>query len=104
MRIESFVYIFEKDIDLDLRIEGLKRLSAIRFTFLCDLAVLYIHEGLHMEADQVIKEIIKKGKDLRSGDHDMIVEKYLHPYCTNKKWKECTEITSLFLGKNINYF
>jgi hypothetical protein len=104
LRIESFVYLFEKDLPLSNRIEGLKRLSKIRFIFLFDLAILYIKEGMTKEADMVINEIIEKGKDLKTVHFDAVIAKFLHPYCSEKKWEECIRISKKFLHHEESYF
>jgi hypothetical protein len=102
--IEGHIYLFEKDIDFLQREEGLRRLSTFNYYYLFYHAIFYINEGHHLKADNVIKKIINEGKGLRVNGSDRIIEKYLHPYCSKKKWKECSRISSLFLEKKSHYW
>ncbi len=98
LNLLSHMLFYENFFPMEKRIDRLRQFSKRNLMSHLTLVAFFLKNGRTNDADIEIKSIIKKMKDRKVDQNEfhLITFRLVHPYCLEKKWLECLEITAPF--------
>lgn len=97
---QSYVLFYEKDFDLQKRMDTLSKLGQTTYFPKIVLASLNAQEDRKDEVDRIMNEIYGEKDQIKwSNYHEPMVAEVLAPYCLKNNMQKCLEISSHFTVK-----
>ena len=97
---QSYVLFYEKDFDLQKRMDTLSKLGQTTYFPKIVLATLNAQEDRRDEVDRIMNEVYSDKDQIKwSNYHEPMVAEVLAPYCLKHHMQKCLEISSHFTVK-----
>ena len=96
INIWNYFYFHEEEVPYEVRLNNLKQMSQKSLISGLTLAAFYLKYKQESLATEVINDFIYKSRNIEisGNEYHNITAKIVHPYCQQKQWKDCIDITT----------